>query len=105
MTSKEHGLPSTAFVERRGEQVPFQRLLETHKVPCRVSPELFFADPEDEAELDEPEIAEDMCLDCELMVQCLQFGRQTRQPYGVFGGERASKRSKWLRSQRRKVAK
>lgn len=105
MTSKEHALPPSAFVEYKGEQVPFQRLLETHEVPCRVSPELFFADPEDEAELEDPGVAEDMCLDCPLMMQCLQFGRQSKQPFGVFGGERAAKRSKWLRSQRRKGGK
>jgi hypothetical protein len=102
MTSKDHALPKTAFVTWQEEQVPFQRLLEVTEVPCRGNEELFFADPEDETELDDVEVASDMCLDCPLMFQCQQFARQSGIEFGVFGGETAAKRNKWLRSQRRK---
>lgn len=102
MTSKENALPRTAFVDWEGDTVPFQRLLEVTVVPCRGNEELFFADPEDESELDDNEIAVDMCLDCPLMFQCQQFARQSGIEYGVYGGETAAKRNKWLRSQKRK---
>ena len=102
MTSKDHALPQSAFVEYRGESVAFQRLLEHTDIPCAGKTELFFADPEDEVELDDPSIAEDICLDCPIMLQCRQFARQTGQEYGVFGGESAQKRAKFLRAQRRR---
>lgn len=101
MTS-DHRLPSSAFVDHKGESVAFQRLLEHTEVPCRRAPELFFADPNDENELEDPTIAEDMCLDCPLFFQCRQFARQSGIEYGVYGGESAAKRLKFLRAQRRK---
>lgn len=102
MTNKESVLPKAAFVDVRGEKVAFQRLLETTQTPCMGLEELFFADVEDEHELDDDSVALDMCLDCPLMIQCQQFARQMGIEFGVFGGESAAKRNKWIRSQKRK---
>lgn len=102
MTNKENALPRSAFVDCGEEKVAFQRLLELTPVPCRGHEELFFADPEDETELEDPEVAVDMCLDCPVMFQCRQFARQSGIEFGVYGGETAAKRNKYLRSQKRK---
>lgn len=100
--SKKHSLPPAAYVDVQGEQVAFQELLETTVIPCREHTDLFFADADDESELDDPSIAEDMCLDCPLFFQCQQFAEQSAIEYGVYGGMRASKRMRILRNRKRR---
>ncbi|ALY08411.1 WhiB family transcription factor [Arthrobacter phage Thunderclap] len=103
--TKRNALPDSAFVDYKGERVAFQDLVDSHERPCDGQWDLFFADPADEAELEDPEIARDMCFDCPIMMQCLQFARQSEIPKGVFGGELASERVRWVRSNKRKLRK
>ncbi|ASX99286.1 WhiB family transcription factor [Arthrobacter phage Molivia] len=105
METKRNSLPDSAFVEYKGERVAFQDLIDGVDTPCKDEWDLFFADPADEVELEDPEIARDMCYDCPFMMQCLQFARQSEIPKGVFGGELASERVRWVRSNKRKQRK
>lgn len=105
METKRNSLPDSAFVDYKGERVAFQDLLDNTEKPCDGLWDLFFADPSDENELEDPEIARDMCFDCPIMLQCQQFARQSEIPNGVFGGELASERVRWVRSTKRKQRK
>lgn len=52
-------------------------------LPCRINdPDLWFAERQADVE-----IAQALCAECPLRIQCFQ-GAQTRQePWGVWGGE------------------
>lgn len=39
--------------------------------------------------------AKDFCLDCPVMLQCLDKARSEGIPYGVFGGEDERERAEW----------
>ena len=52
------------------------------EVPCRTSPELFFAeDPQDLRR------AQELCDHCQVRLACLAGALQRREPWGVWGGE------------------
>jgi WhiB family transcriptional regulator, redox-sensing transcriptional regulator len=51
-------------------------------VPCRTSPELFFAEhPQDLRR------AQELCGHCPVRLACLAGALQRREPWGVWGGE------------------
>jgi WhiB family transcriptional regulator, redox-sensing transcriptional regulator len=51
-------------------------------LPCRVDPELFFAEsPED------VEYAKSLCRGCAARIACLTGAVERREPWGVWGGE------------------
>lgn len=55
---------------------------EAKAVPCRIQPDLFFAElPQD------VEQAKALCRECPLQELCLQAGLEAREPWGVWGGE------------------
>lgn len=52
------------------------------ELPCRIDPELFFADkPED------VEFAKALCRTCPIRIECLTGALERREPWGVWGGE------------------
>ncbi|MFC7327692.1 WhiB family transcriptional regulator [Marinactinospora rubrisoli] len=52
------------------------------EVPCRLEPDLFFA----EAPAD-VEAAKAVCADCPVREQCLADALERREPWGVWGGQ------------------
>ncbi|TDQ54717.1 WhiB family transcriptional regulator [Actinorugispora endophytica] len=52
------------------------------EIPCRLQPDLFFA----EAPAD-VEAAKALCVDCPVRAQCLADALERREPWGVWGGE------------------
>lgn len=55
---------------------------EAKTLPCRVQPDLFFAELPQEVEQ-----AKALCRECPLQELCLQTGLELREPWGVWGGE------------------
>lgn len=55
---------------------------EAKDLPCRIEPDLFFAELPQEVER-----AKALCLECPLREMCLQTGIELREPWGVWGGE------------------
>ncbi|USQ81248.1 WhiB family transcriptional regulator [Ornithinimicrobium faecis] len=55
---------------------------EAKDLPCRIQPDLFFAELPQEVEQ-----AKALCLECPLRELCLQTGIELREPWGVWGGE------------------
>jgi len=51
-------------------------------LPCRIDPELFFAESPQDVEL-----AKARCLDCPIRRACLAGALERREPWGVWGGE------------------
>jgi WhiB family redox-sensing transcriptional regulator len=59
-----------------------QQLAVAAELPCRIDPELFFAEkPED------VERARALCGDCPVRAGCLAGALQRGEPFGVWGGE------------------
>ncbi|AFR06754.1 MULTISPECIES: WhiB family transcriptional regulator [Nocardiopsis] len=52
------------------------------EIPCRLEPDLFFA----EAPAD-VEAAKAICGDCPIREQCLTDALERREPWGVWGGQ------------------
>jgi WhiB family redox-sensing transcriptional regulator len=51
-------------------------------LPCRMDPELFFAETPADVEL-----AKALCLDCPIRRACLAGALERQEPWGVWGGE------------------
>lgn len=51
-------------------------------LPCRMDPELFFAEAPADVEL-----AKALCLDCPVRKACLAGAIERGEPWGVWGGE------------------
>ncbi|MGH3389076.1 MAG: WhiB family transcriptional regulator [Actinomadura sp.] len=51
-------------------------------LPCRMDPELFFAEAPADVEL-----AKALCLDCPIRRACLAGALERQEPWGVWGGE------------------
>jgi WhiB family redox-sensing transcriptional regulator len=51
-------------------------------LPCRIEPDLFFADQPQELER-----AKSLCRPCPLRDLCLQTALELGEPWGVWGGE------------------
>jgi WhiB family redox-sensing transcriptional regulator len=59
-----------------------QQLAAAAQLPCRIDPELFFAEkPED------VERARALCGDCPVRAGCLAGALQRGEPFGVWGGQ------------------
>lgn len=54
---------------------------EVKGLPCRIEPDLFFAELPQEVER-----AKALCADCPLREMCLQTAIELREPWGVWGG-------------------
>lgn len=54
-------------------------------VPCEVEPEPYTSAWSSKATASS-ESAEDLCIDCPLMVQCAAYAKAAKEPYGVYGG-------------------
>lgn len=55
---------------------------EVTDLPCRLQPELYFAERQEQVER-----AKALCEECPLQALCLQTALETREPWGVWGGE------------------
>lgn len=56
------------------------------KAACRTAPpEIFFPDGDD-WKAEGQAVARDWCDDCPVRLDCLTWARETRVPYGVWGG-------------------
>lgn len=53
--------------------------------PCQVNPEPY-SGPWAGRPGASSESAENLCIDCPLMVQCGNYAKAAREPYGVWGG-------------------
>lgn len=51
-------------------------------LPCRLHPELYFAELPEQVER-----AKALCKGCPLQALCLQTALETQEPWGVWGGE------------------
>jgi WhiB family redox-sensing transcriptional regulator len=51
-------------------------------IPCRIDPELWFAESPADVEL-----AKSLCHECPVRSQCLAGAYERREPWGVWGGE------------------
>ncbi|WP_433513886.1 WhiB family transcriptional regulator [Nonomuraea sp. CA-143628] len=70
-----------------------------HRAACRdVDPEIFFpiATPDTEAGEAAVAQAKQVCGGCSVRSRCLDKAIESREPYGVWGGESESTRSKLL---------
>ncbi|WP_348647756.1 WhiB family transcriptional regulator [Ornithinimicrobium sp. F0845] len=55
---------------------------EVANLPCRLEPELYFAELPEQIER-----AKALCEGCPLRTLCLQTALEVREPWGVWGGE------------------
>lgn len=84
----------------------FISLLADTVVPCRGMTKDFFADPEDEDELDDAQPAIDACYECPIMIQCGEHALKHHKLFrdGVLGGYTPEDRKRILK-ERARVAK
>lgn len=67
---------------QRAQQQLARTAREATDLPCRIEPDLFFAEhPQD------VERAKGLCATCPLQQMCLQTAIAAREPWGVWGGE------------------
>ena len=76
---------------------------------CRDSePNLFFPIGSTGPALDQIEDAKDICLQCAVKEECLNYALETNQEAGVWGGyaedERRRLRKRWLAERRRRAS-
>lgn len=74
-------------------------------VPCRSLQKEFFADPNDEDELDDQSVAINACFDCPLMLPCGEQALKHHKlfPHGVLGGWTPEDRKRILKERNGKV--
>ncbi|WP_106536028.1 WhiB family transcriptional regulator [Haloactinopolyspora alba] len=53
-----------------------------HDIPCRMDPELWFAESPADVER-----AKELCRQCPVREQCLAGAMERAEPWGVWGGE------------------
>jgi hypothetical protein len=54
-------------------------------VPCVIDPEPYTSDWSSRKNAS-ADSANDLCIDCPLMQQCLEFGLANEESYGIYGG-------------------
>lgn len=65
---------------------------------CRTSgehPDLWFSNRQKHIDK-----AKEICLDCPVMVTCLEWAIDKREEYGIWGGMDAAERREWKRDKR-----
>jgi WhiB family redox-sensing transcriptional regulator len=82
----------------------FLTLVRDTPPPCtQVNPDLFFPDTETYYEEAAKE-AKAVCQKCPIIAQCLAYGLQINDQYGVYGGMSPAELRAWVRRQKLGVA-